>query len=937
MAELKGVELLERGEILAEIDTLVHAACGGSGGGIVIEAAPGIGKTALVAAVASRATAAGVAVISASGAELERDMAYGVARELFAPVVRREGTDETFWTGAVGVARRVLDPGAGVSGQAPLDRFAAWHGLTWLCVSLSERQPLAVVVDDLQWADESSRLWLAYLARRVSELRVLLVLGSRNQAGVEPLLSELRSTPGFISRELGPLSEDSSALMVRRAVGSDVPADVCRACWAATGGNPFYLQELVGDGGATLMSSGASAVDQMAPAAVIGAVLARLRAAGPHAVDFARAVAVLGARVRLRQAAAVAELDPGHAEGLADHLCGACILRKARPLEFFHPIVRTAVYEELSDGLRSRLHHRAARTLADDGADPAHIAVQLLAAEPHGDPWVVERLRDAARGARAQGEPKSEVAYLSRALEEPPEESIRGDVLFELGVAERQLFLPAAETHLRCALQLTTQTRHRAQIVTELMPILVQPDRLHEVQQTVAQILPEALADAPDLAAILVANRIGLSSLHLAIAPGEPEGAQQLLGRLDPLELPARLLRCALAWQAALVGRPVSEVGPLLDGALTDIRTQIAQVDNFTGVAALIAATLCERFALAEQVCDAALEQCARRGSVFGSVAIWSVRSGLVFRLGRLRSAEADARHALDALGAFPLISPVAMLIDVLIERGEVQEALDLLHGTGYDGDLPKNVFSLLFLLRRIRLRVAAGELQAALDDVQLAEGMVTRAGLERSAFIGWRADGAVAHAAAGDGERARSLADEQVRLARAVGAPGALGTALRAAGIAHGREHGDKLLADSVEILAKTPMRLEHAKSLAAFGAAQRRAGQRIEARATLAQALDLADRCGARIVADHARIELRIAGARPRRTRRFGRDALTATELRTATLAASGMTNNQIAQSLFVTAKTVERHLTNTYVKLSIGSRHELADALAEPVATS
>ena len=130
--------------------------------------------------------------------------------------------------------------------------------------------------------------------------------------------------------------------------------------------------------------------------------------------------------------------------------------------------------------------------------------------------------------------------------------------------------------------------------------------------------------------------------------------------------------------------------------------------------------------------------------------------------------------------------------------------------------------------------------------------------------------------------------------------------------------------------MLAVSDARLEHARALTELGALLRRRGERSAARERLGQALDLAHHCGGLAIAERARQELRIAGARPRRDALRGRDALTPSELRVARMAADGMTNRSIAQALFVTLRTVELHLTSSYAKLGIGSRTELAEAL-------
>ena len=139
-------------------------------------------------------------------------------------------------------------------------------------------------------------------------------------------------------------------------------------------------------------------------------------------------------------------------------------------------------------------------------------------------------------------------------------------------------------------------------------------------------------------------------------------------------------------------------------------------------------------------------------------------------------------------------------------------------------------------------------------------------------------------------------------------------------------------LLTEATTALEACPSRLEQAHALTDLGSALRRASRRSEARQLLARALDLAAGCGARALAARAREELVTAGARPRRERLSGVDALTASERRVAQMAAVGMTNREIAQALFVTIKAIALHLTHVYEKLNITGRAQLPDALGE-----
>jgi DNA-binding CsgD family transcriptional regulator len=183
-----------------------------------------------------------------------------------------------------------------------------------------------------------------------------------------------------------------------------------------------------------------------------------------------------------------------------------------------------------------------------------------------------------------------------------------------------------------------------------------------------------------------------------------------------------------------------------------------------------------------------------------------------------------------------------------------------------------------------------------------------------------------------GDRERARQLAEEELELARRFGAPRAVGVALRALALTHDGARAIGLLEESASALAASDARLEHARTLADLGATFRRAGCPAAAREHVRLALDGATACRASALASRARAELVAAGARPRRERLRGAAALTPSERRVARLAAEGLTNREIAESLFVTARTVETHLTHVFQKLDISSRAELTEELLD-----
>jgi DNA-binding CsgD family transcriptional regulator len=230
----------------------------------------------------------------------------------------------------------------------------------------------------------------------------------------------------------------------------------------------------------------------------------------------------------------------------------------------------------------------------------------------------------------------------------------------------------------------------------------------------------------------------------------------------------------------------------------------------------------------------------------------------------------------------------------------------------------------------RGRLRWQRGNHGGALADLRRCAETNARV-CPSPCYSSWRSELALVLPA--DDDSARELIEEELALARATGLARPTGIALRAAGVRSGGEAGIGLLRESVEVLGKCEARLERARALVELGASLRRLNHRIDAREPLAEAMDLARRCGADRLADRARDELLAAGARPRRTALDGVEALTASELRVTRLAARGLPNEAIAQELYVSRKTVETHLSHAYVKLGLsgqGAREDLRHAL-------
>jgi DNA-binding CsgD family transcriptional regulator len=342
-----------------------------------------------------------------------------------------------------------------------------------------------------------------------------------------------------------------------------------------------------------------------------------------------------------------------------------------------------------------------------------------------------------------------------------------------------------------------------------------------------------------------------------------------------------------------------------------------------------------DAFDLTDDVLDHMLAD-ARTAVSIPAIAFVLAHQGVAsLRRGAVTRAEADARTALDLLVAngIPLgvDLSLAVLIDALVEAGELDDAQQAFVEHGPSEQIPAGMPTNALLAARAHLRVAQGRAAAGLDDMIEFGRRDERWGGANPLSSRWRSRAALAAAAAGDGELARQLAQDDLERARRWGAASGIGIALRASALVGGAAPIDGLEA-AVDVLAGTPDRLEHARALVDLGAALRRANRRRDARGALQQGLQLAERCGAHALAANARTELRAAGGRSSAPAGGGVQQLTASERRVAELAAEGSSNPEIAQVLFVTRKTVETHLAAVYRKLEIPGRGYLVRALAQ-----
>jgi DNA-binding CsgD family transcriptional regulator len=328
---------------------------------------------------------------------------------------------------------------------------------------------------------------------------------------------------------------------------------------------------------------------------------------------------------------------------------------------------------------------------------------------------------------------------------------------------------------------------------------------------------------------------------------------------------------------------------------------------------------------------EAATADAHRRGSPFAALASHLWGGYLQLQRGDLPGARALCTQSAQEAISYGIVEPGRSYSNIWLAR-IAQEAGDLdtarAHLTGDEPPPVEAEVRHLWLRVWIDQLVLDGRAEEALQACDEYERRVR--GLDNPVWAPWRsARGRALHALGRTDEAIELLEAELVR-ARAWGAPTGIGRALRMLGASRGGA-GIPELREAVAVLEQSPARLELARALAALGGALRRTRDPTGAREPLRRALELAAACGADGLVEEVRAELHATGLRPRTTALGGVGSLTASERRVADLAAAGRSNREIAQTLYVTPKTVEVHLSSAYRKLGISSRHGLAEVLS------
>lgn len=954
------IRLLEREAHLDLLEVALAEARGGSGRLVWIEGPAGAGKTSLVTACRRRADETGMTTLRATGDEFESELPWGVVFQLFQRRVRQLDDDEqaAVFAGPAHHAAPLLLEGRDPSGADRADLVDAdarlragtiHHGIQWLVANLADRTPLLVVVDDLQWADASSLEAIAYLARRVQDLPVVLLLSCR--VGVTNASSKrrerLRREP-YVHRLAPPALSPSAVAILVRAARPGATDPLCEAVHRATGGNAFLvdiaqriLVEHADDTDAELTTRlTAAGSDDLRHEVEV-----RLLALDPTTARVARAIAIIGAHASLPVVGPVAEVGDDELKTAVDDLLVGDWVEVDEPdpadgpgdrsVGFRHPLIRAAVVALVPDAEADAWHGRTADALEQQGRPAEEIVPHLLASRPRGRASSAQLLFDVAERSRRSGAASVAVALLRRAILEPPAPELVAPAHRALARSAAAANDPDVGGHFVRAVEVTPRAEDRARLHFQAGRALATRRRYHDAAVAIERAMAEDDGDDPGFTA-------ELDAAHLVALRMDPQRRAEWRPRLDALARDsggeggavAHALAAELAYDRGVRGVDFPTARRLaLDAVACSAGTALGFANPMAWSTAMHALHQVNEFERAAVVAQDLVRAAQDVGSSATFVLASSYLALHTLRLGQLTRALA-ALGAIDpadaGMGVFVPLNAATMSQTYLAlgRPDDARRALDLPGGP-----------------ERWAQELTIGGVAEAGGWLCLAEGRPDRAlalfeqvadgfdGVGRShpSTTSWRSGAARASVQLGRRAAARELSDAELALAREWGAPRALGRALVTAGLVHTGAIGLGHLDDAVDTLQPGEAVLDLAEALVERADRRQELRNVSGARDDLRAALDLAHRHGADALAARAEAGLRAGGARPRARALTGVEALTPSELRVAQLAASGLRNNDIAAELFVSRKAVEYHLSNVYRKLHIDGRAALGQALA------
>ncbi|MGI5241181.1 AAA family ATPase [Dactylosporangium sp. CA-139066] len=909
-----GVDLLGRSAELEAIDALL---AGRAGGGLLLRGEPGVGRTALLDAAEVRAAAAGARVLRASCAPFEARMRFSALHQMLYPV--RETAQRL-----PGGQRDALADVFGQRAGPPAGPLVTATAVLELLNAVAADRPLLVLVDDLQCIDDGSAAVLGFLARRIADTPVRLVASVR--CGAASVFDEVR----LPERTIGPLAPDEAAtLLDNRHPG--LPGIVRRRLLADAAGNPLALVELP-SGLTDRQRSGRSRLPAFLPLnarleTTFGAGLADLTAPVRRLLLLAALDAEAGMPVIRAAAQRCGPIDNLSAARRA----GLVRLDAAddRPV-FRHPLVRAAVVQLASADERRAAHAALAEALA---GEPDRRAWHLAATATGPDETLARALDDAALAGWRGGSnrPRSSAAWAVGALVRA------GELSTEPSLRARRLVDAAFLANVTGQLDQVPQLLVDAGQAPDNPTGLVFAAAAHLLTNgegdvdAARRLLTQAL-DEVDGTARQGRDSYGIlhSLLFVSIYSDSPESWGLLgaaLSRFDPDAVtPLQLCYDAYA-DPARTDRPV--------------RQRIAKdFEAFTAGAPLwgfipVAWAALQVDALGEyrHLCQYVIDRERDGGVATVVIAGLLMLSADSIGHGRWDEGERLAREALElaVTDGYQLLQGHARCRLALIEacRGNTDRARAMTDEVG-GWATPRGVGLVQGLLRQARVTAALG--RGDYEDAFAEATRICPSGATGAGVPGRWMVLDVVEAAVRVGRL--DLAREHVAAARRAGiariSPRTMLLTTGAAALSAPDAEARELFESALSLPDADQWPFERARIQLAYGQWLRRNRDTARARRHLREALESLDRLGARSWAVRAGNELRAAGVATARRRDAADAALTPQERRIAALAATGLTNKQIGERLFLSPRTVGAHLHRLFPKLGITSRAALRGAL-------
>jgi DNA-binding CsgD family transcriptional regulator len=892
------------------VEQLLGEAKAGHSGTLVVRGEAGIGKTALLENVGTRADELGFRTERSTGAEAETQFAYAGLHQVCAPLLDHMPALPEPQQLALRVA-------LGRDAGSTPDRFLVGLAALGLLSEAAEKNGLLCLVDDAQWLDQASTEVLAFVARRIAAERLAMVFGVRDDGSGRTVLA------GLPELRLSGLDDADARVLLDSVVPAPLDDAVRDRIIAEARGNPLALLELPSPTSPTRLAGG---FEQPGLSDVTVRVQTEYQNRADGLPEESRMLLLIAAAdptgdpTLLWRATAHAGITPGSVAPAES----AGLIEIGTRVRFRHPLVRSAVYRTAEPDDRRRAH-AALAAVTDPASEPDRRAWHAAQATSRVDGDVAAELERSATRARARGGYAAAGAFLLRATQLTPDATRRArraleaaHALHEAGASDTALdLLTTAELGPLDGLQRARVALLRAQV------------SFHRTRhQDVPELLLTAAADMAPFDADL-AHETHLHALDAALVIGGPTSHHVAEAALadSSLEHAVRPVDRLLVALPTTMVRGFPEGVPLLRDALQSLcdaapdRAQGTPYRSWFWLAARSAVGILDDD-LAHRLAEANVRSAREAGALTGLASALNFHANILALAGELtRAGEMAGRSIaiLESTGGVPMRHAETI---VSAWRGDAAAVARLYELTLRNPGNPADGAEVgLAAYAMAVLHNALGEYEEA----QRAAS-ITCACVALSLSSVGLAELIEASTRAGDPQRAAEALDELSYRADACDTPWARGLAARSRALTVAGAAAEPHYRAAIEHLEASRMTGEAARAHLVYGEWLRREGRRQQAREELRAAHDLFARIGAHAFAARAANELRATGERPRRRTTQSTDELTAQELQVAKHVATGASSREVGAQLFLSPRTVEAHLRSIFRKLAITSRREL-----------